>query len=559
MENNYIIHNGNKYISANDHEAILEEYKALKEKCESIIRENEELRTKSEIEPLSKLYRRGAAIEKISQLLKGGIKSCALIVFDLDNFKHINDTFGHAYGNTVIKNAAKVILETVGENGISARFGGDEFFVFLPSCSEADAVKIANNIIESISAFDSEPHTADSLSCSAGISTGQGEITYRDLFIMADKALYSSKHSGKSQVQLYNHENMSNIEAAAITYTSEPEAENNPYSDVVSRAIEMASRAGTTEDAIYALFSHIAMNFGIISATILSVDISKDMITVNYGYKLNQELGETARRKNNVGYYFHQDLVTLREMLRDRTVLHLPQTELDKLSKKLSKEICDDNKNHRLFYAHMQDNGNYSIGSLIVPGPFKYWGADELKAIAEIASIIMVYADKARYISKHEESLQERLDTDKLTGAYSMGKFYETSGLIRKLAIENNVNCYLISTKLKNLREFNCTYSMSDGDNVLKDYYKSLDESPYRPNGITAHDSSKFITIMRTTDDMALVKQSVMELAKKFIDRYAKTHPECPLKITVGIVDVHQEDILAVKMDEAYYDRTLVE
>ena len=100
---------------------------------------------------------------------------------------------------------------------------------------------------------------------------------------------------------------------------------------------------------------------------------------------------------------------------------------------------------------------------------------------------------------------------------------------------------------------------MAEGDTVLKDYYKSLGDSPYYKNGITAHDSSKFVTIIRTTDDKAVVKQSYMSAAKEFIDNYAKSYPECPLKIAIGIVDVHQDDLLAANLDIAYYDRTLVE
>ncbi len=559
MENNYIIHDGNRYITADEHENILKEYEELKKKCESIITENAELRTKSEIDPLSKVYRRGAAIEKITQLLKGGMKSCALIVMDLDNFKYVNDTFGHNYGDAVITTVSECITKEIADRGIVGRFGGDEFLVFMPGADEDEAMEAARNIIATIDEFNTEPNAENKLTCSAGVAVGSGNVTYNSLFKMADKALYSAKHNGKSHAELYNHTNMGDIREACLTYVEDEEITKNPYSDVVSRAIEMASRAGTTEDAIYALFSHIAMNFGIISATVLTVDVSKDMITVNYGYKLNSEAVQEGRRKNNVGYYFHQDLILFRDMLTDRMAKHLPQSELTKLSNKLAREVCDDELAHRLLYMHKSDNGNYSICSFIVPGPVKFWGEDELKAISEISAIIMVYADRGRYISKHEESLQERLDTDKLTGAYSMQKFYETSGLIRKLAVENNIHCYLLSTKLKSLRKFNRTYSMSDGDKLIVNYYKSLDESPYRQNGITAHDSSKFITIIRTTETAEVVKKSYMELAKKFIDGYAERYPECPVEIAIGIVEVFQDDVLAVKIDEAYYDRTLVE
>lgn len=555
----YIIHGGNKYVAAAEHEAMLEEYAQLKKKCECVMSENDKLRTKSEIDTLTGVYRRTAAIEQITQLLKGGVKTCVLIVLDLDNFKHINDTFGHKYGDAVIITVATAITKEVNGRGIVGRFGGDEFLVFMPDADTDEAFKTANNIIKTIGKFNAEPNEPNRLSCSAGIAVRKGNITYNSLFTMADKALYSAKNNGKSRAEVYNHINMKNINRPCITYTDEDDIEKNPYGDIISRAIEMASRSGTTEDAIYALFSHIAMNFGIISATILAVNISEDMITVNYGYKLSSEDPSKVRRKNTVGYYLHQDLAALKNELRDRTVLHIPQAELRKMSPKLAREVCDGDDYHRLFYAHMHENGNYSIASFIVPGPLKYWGEDELKAIAEISSILMVYADKARYISKHEENLQERINTDKLTGTYSMSKFYEVSGLIRKLAVENNANCYFINIKLTNIRDFNMKYSMTVGDGVLKDFAVSLLKSPYRSNGAVTHNSGKFYIILRTEDSMETVKKSYAESAKEFIEKYKKNFAELPLEIAIGIIEVHSDEVLAEKIDESYYTRTKVE
>ncbi len=553
----YIIHDGNKYVSAAEHEAMLEEYTKLKAKCEYVMNENRELRTKSEVDPLTNVYRRTAATEQINQLLKGGIKTCALIVLDLDNFKHINDTFGHKYGDAIICAVADIISKEINSGGIVGRFGGDEFLAFIPDADADKALQTANNIIKNISSFNCEPTETNKLSCSAGIAAGSGNITYNSLFTMADKALYSAKNSGKSCAKVYHHTSMKSINRPCITYTSNDDIKKNPYGDIISRAIEMASRSATTEDAIYALFSHIATNFGIVSATVLGVDIANDIITVNYGYKLYDEDPSTVRRKNNIGYYLHKDLAVLKDILCDRVVLHIPQNELEKMSPKLAREMCDGEDYHRLFYTHMHENGNYSLASLIVPGPLKYWGADELKAIAEISAILMVYADKARYISKHEERLQERVDTDKLTGTYSMSKFYEISGLIRKLAVENNANCFLINIKLKDIRDFNMKYSMADGDEVLRDFSRTLAESPY--NGAITHNSGKFFIILRTHDSIETVKQSYVETIKAFTDKYEVNFPELPLKFSLGIIDVHENESLAEKIDQSYFTRTNIE
>jgi diguanylate cyclase (GGDEF)-like protein len=556
VEKKYIILNGQEYVSVHDMRDILEENDRLKDQCASIMDENEKLRLKSEIDPLTKTYRRTAAIEYIEKTLRDGIVSCGFIVFDLDNFKYINDTFGHAYGDAIIRTAAECILDIIGKDGIVGRFGGDEFFAFMPNSDKEKAVRAAEDIINKIIAFGSCSDDTNTLACSAGVSVGTGTITYSSLFSMADKALYSAKHNGKAHAELYNHNDMQEISEAYITYFDKTEVKSNPYSDMVSKAIEMASKAATTDDAVHSLCRHICRHFGTNNIKILGVDISQDMITVVYDFKE----GETSQkhRKNNIGYYLHKDLTSLRDMLPDRQVVRVTNEEMSHLSRKLQNELKDVEGFHHLYYLNKTANGNYTICFFEVPGEPKFWGEDELQAIGEITGIVMVYADKVRHVSRREMVLQEMLDVDKVTQLNSLGHFFEVTGLIRKLAAENGEICCLIRYKLQNLREFNLKYSYAEGDALLKDFGSNMDNITEGKSCVSTHDNAAILSLVRSKKSREEVKAIAMRRVSDFINENKEKYPDFDLIVSVGVALVEQNESLFEKFDTAYYDATVV-
>jgi diguanylate cyclase len=122
-----------------------------------------------------------------------------LAVLDIDNFKCINDTFGHSIGDTILTRVARVLSETFSQNEIAARYGGEEFAVIFPgaSLSEAfDKLEEARQRIESLihSELDGRRVTV-----SIGLSShGKGQ-SGSQLFSKADSLLYSAKRSGKNK------------------------------------------------------------------------------------------------------------------------------------------------------------------------------------------------------------------------------------------------------------------------------------------------------------------------------------------------------------------------
>ena len=158
---------------------------------------------------LTGLPNRRLLSDRMGQALAQGQRNktmVALMIFDLDNFKYVNDTFGHAVGDSLLQEVAIRMRQTLQRNTDSiARLGGDEFVVLLPQIpSIANAVASAEKIVRAMEEpFAVEGH-AINISCSIGIAVypdhGKDELT---LMKHADDAMYRSKGEGGNQISVF--------------------------------------------------------------------------------------------------------------------------------------------------------------------------------------------------------------------------------------------------------------------------------------------------------------------------------------------------------------------
>jgi diguanylate cyclase (GGDEF)-like protein len=125
-------------------------------------------------------------------------RQLALIVFDLDDFKAINDRIGHLAGDGVLADAAARVRDVVRSADISCRVGGDEFAVILPESTMADADQLYRRIQHS--AATQPVGTAGRLLFSAGVAELRGDDDAVSFFQRADNALYRAKEAGKGQI-----------------------------------------------------------------------------------------------------------------------------------------------------------------------------------------------------------------------------------------------------------------------------------------------------------------------------------------------------------------------
>ena len=131
--------------------------------------------------------------------------SFAVLIIDIDNFKVINDTYGHGFGDEFLKEFAKLLDKTFRREDIVARYGGDEFAVILPYTSQEEALRTANRLLQELEEFsvrapDGKPVKV-TVSIGIAVYPLHGESA-RELFMVADNMMYRVKSEGKNRVAL---------------------------------------------------------------------------------------------------------------------------------------------------------------------------------------------------------------------------------------------------------------------------------------------------------------------------------------------------------------------
>ena len=128
----------------------------------------------------------------------------ALIMFDLDEFKRINDTYGHLCGDFVLKQVAQAARDLVRPEQVFARVGGDEFVILAPETNGAGAEALAQKIRERILSLDYRyGEIPIDITCSFGVAELTRDMTgVQDLYQAADDALFQSKRGGRNRVAL---------------------------------------------------------------------------------------------------------------------------------------------------------------------------------------------------------------------------------------------------------------------------------------------------------------------------------------------------------------------
>lgn len=167
---------------------------------------SETLKRLAGIDWLTGLNNRGMAEKKISQILERNEKQSALILFDIDKFKILNDTMGHISGDDLLKQIAQKMQKHFSQCDVLSRFGGDEFVVFIPEVMDK------KNVYESFRDFSSSIHSLQGdynnkveFSISAGIAFSKEDgDDFHELYQKADERMYNVKRKGGNDIFYQN-------------------------------------------------------------------------------------------------------------------------------------------------------------------------------------------------------------------------------------------------------------------------------------------------------------------------------------------------------------------
>jgi len=155
-------------------------------------------------DPLTKCFNRRALLERLEADLSFAARHgspLALLLFDLDRFKRVNDTYGHLAGDQVLRDFAKIVTGTVRKEDLFARYGGEEFAMACQSTDIAHATQLGERIRSLVEehAFTFEGQTIP-VTVSVGAACAWTDCTVQDLIDRADQMLYRAKREGRNRV-----------------------------------------------------------------------------------------------------------------------------------------------------------------------------------------------------------------------------------------------------------------------------------------------------------------------------------------------------------------------
>jgi two-component system cell cycle response regulator len=190
-------------IMMKNHQEDLE--RKVAERTIDLMAANEELQRLSTMDPLTGFANHRKVIEALDETLAklGNGDHCAVLFIDIDFFKSINDTCGHAAGDATLKEFCQVVSSTLGGDGFFGRWGGEEFVGILANKDAEQARQIAEDIRRAVSDYSFSAGNGGHVTCSIGVAVYPGDGRDRaTLAESADRAMYAAKCLGRNQVRL---------------------------------------------------------------------------------------------------------------------------------------------------------------------------------------------------------------------------------------------------------------------------------------------------------------------------------------------------------------------
>ncbi len=169
-----------------------------------IIKEKDEMALLSQKDSLTGAYNRRASDFRLSAMINKALSAqtdFSLILFDIDDFKYFNDTYGHQAGDTILMEISRVIEANLRAQDFFARYGGEEFIIIIPEGNTQKALELAERLRKVTEGHDFT--IGEKITISLGVTTYKTGDTPQTITYRADQAMYAAKKNGKNRIEIY--------------------------------------------------------------------------------------------------------------------------------------------------------------------------------------------------------------------------------------------------------------------------------------------------------------------------------------------------------------------
>ena len=365
--------------------------------------EQSRLLDKSRTDMMTGLLNKGTTEEEIrAALAHARPGSCGILfMFDLDNFKVVNDTLGHLAGDSVLIRLARELRQTFRREDIIGRVGGDEFHVFMHDATLEIAQKKAKSLCAVMHALFPEGSLSAALSLSVGIAAAEGPVAYEELFRQADTALYQAKANGKNRYECYGRISRSSQSGqgdqrpgASGRAERSPVARNSVMVDVIDILFSMYDM----RDGIEKTLSFMGNAFQVDKIVILEKSFDMRRISVAHEWTPQPEAATPACCRDMPAENFR-----LPPFLFSEGVFYCSDTSA--LSAEDRAFLCDPEATSVLYRAIISEGAQMGYIGLIARGGSRIWTQQEVDTLTLLSKLVGQHIRQKRAaVLLHENS-----------------------------------------------------------------------------------------------------------------------------------------------------------
>lgn len=516
----------------------IEEHKRKEEELrqKESLKLNAQLLEEARRDPQTQLLNKVAGKEDVDEFLAQKPEGThILFLIDIDNFKRINDTFGHTVGDAVILDIAQIIRGQFTDMDILARVGGDEFLAFMKNTSLGEAEQRAKTMgKEAAKQLIGDSAVVD-VTLSIGLSVyGVDGTDYEGLFAMADRAMYQTKGRGKNDYSVACREK--DIERGGYLVEREARAIRDQMADkeFLNFAFSLLAHARDINGSLNVLTEQIGKRFNLESVSIFEhFEDRKEMLLMNYWNRYGYSYGRRVfpRKIDAFENAAPWEFVSMTGV-PERKDIQLGKTRLKNAPQ-------------------MQHLGGIKFEFLGGRIGGLYLGMNnrdgftqaEESTFCELSRVVGVFVSLRNKMNDEQKENRQLKNQDMLTGLYNMDEFRGREESIAKRIMSGALTGQvyaLVHVDINNFSYVNENFGQQVGDSILQEFGRMLLQKEHVVDACRMY-SDYFIELVCGKSEEEIY-QKVLEENQEFENVQKLRYPASDMRLSAGICFIEEDN-----------------
>lgn len=487
----------------------------------------EKLKLQSERDSLTKLYNHMTCVRRIKSQLENMDTTGYLLIMDIDNFKMINDSNGHLFGDAVICTFAEEISNQF-KDGICGRIGGDEFLVFIQNISKENLEIKMQNLSKAMGNVLTGKNMDEAVTCSIGVAyCDPAYKEYDVLFRWADSALYQKKSNGKGGYIFADYSDRNIPKISYVKTKNQNNQETNKENslirtdeDLILFALEMLDNVADIKAGVDMIMRRVCNYYHIDS--------------IIYFMKKSESRLEVDRQWESTG--------TTKTDLTKIFLLPEPWSVIEEKMHQNGSVVCDSDWVLQYFGKNIQNvlfcptNGKQHYKGVVacVDSTMQRDWKKERSIISKIVSIVFTKMEQAWKYEKEQQEKEYQETHDSVTRLPHYYKFTQEAIMFANRYPERKY--FVMYTDFSNFQHLNELYGYETGDEVLYQFANTLRKKCRRGIAFTRMTSDHFVALLYDDNAEKLCKY-LKRIAEKFCAMINEKYTFCNLILSIGVCE----------------------